>query len=233
MSQDTTELAKIENIAKAIPQEAWLRITNTACNALEDLISPITSTTSGVGRLIKSKFDRMLDEEKVIASGVLFEAKRKIDESNQPQSEHINAKIVIETIEDTSLETDRLMRELWANLLATEFVTGTVHPDFPTILKRLSPQDAQILAKISHEDNPKNNIVAALLGNVFSKLGEGNPFLKLTVELDKEKAISFSHEHLTRLGLIKEVNGFWRLTKIGRSFINVISGLSIKPSTQK
>src|SRR5205814_7547549 len=67
----------VGKLAKAIPQKAWLAVVETACETFRSCIAPITKTTSGIGRLIDAKFDRLVDAEKILAADVMSRATEK------------------------------------------------------------------------------------------------------------------------------------------------------------
>ena len=71
------DLIGIGKAMQAIPDKSWEQLTKTACKTFEQCLAPITQTTSGLGRLIKSKFDRLVDVEKVMAAEAVERAKKK------------------------------------------------------------------------------------------------------------------------------------------------------------
>ena len=92
-------------------------------------IAPFTATTSGIGRLIEAKFDRLVEAEKVLAAENVAKTAAKVARSRRLPSGKAKARIVVAAIEASGRETDPVMRELWSNLLAQEEITdGTVHP---------------------------------------------------------------------------------------------------------
>ena len=62
---------------QAIPKSAWGQLVDTACRSFEKTLSPITESAHGLGRLIKGKFDRMIDVEQVMAAESVESARRK------------------------------------------------------------------------------------------------------------------------------------------------------------
>ena len=48
------DIAKLANtLADAISETAWNQIVETACHTFKEVVSPITSLTGGIGRLIR------------------------------------------------------------------------------------------------------------------------------------------------------------------------------------
>lgn len=61
----------------------------------------------------------------------------------------IPPRLFLPLLESASIEDDEDMRQRWAALLANaSAVTGSVHPSFIDILKRLSPEDARLLDRL-------------------------------------------------------------------------------------
>src|SRR5690554_5109690 len=121
-------------------------------------------------------------------------------------------------MDNSSAETDPLLRELWANLLAEEFVSGEVHPEFPKILVRLSPRDAQTLARIAQQSTSKEVLSKVRINSLLAT------FSVLGVELQLKQGGSFVHEHLQNLDLIKSEGGAWALTLTGAEFLRTVGG---------
>jgi Abortive infection alpha len=212
------DLVGVGKVAKAIPQKAWVQIVDTACKTFRDAVAPVTALTSGLGRLIEARFDRLVDVEKVLAADIMARAQTKIAQSKKKPTGQAKARVVVAAIESSASETDMVIRELWSNLLAQEILGGVVHPEFTKILSRLSSQDAQMLAQIAERDDTKsvklkrfaNELLASIhaLGVAVLVSGDDN---------------SFIHEHLVSLNLIRRDAGFWALTHTGRAFIQSVS----------
>jgi hypothetical protein len=208
----------IAEIAKSIPDSVWNRLVQTACDTFDKTVAPLTELTSGIGRLIKTKFDRLLDEEKVLVGETFAKAKQKIVASGKEMKGNHNLNIVLQVVQESCKQTDEKLRDLWANLLATELTEGGVHPEIVSILKRISSEDARVLIKVS-ENTPKvNQKFIRTLSHAFLGLGNSTFF---GAEED-----SFSKKLLENLGLIKKEIPHWKLTEIGIGFIEVVSGLS-------
>jgi hypothetical protein len=61
---DGLDIVGIGKAARAIPAKAWTTVVETACEIFKQLLAPITGTTTGLGRLIEAKFDRLVDAER-------------------------------------------------------------------------------------------------------------------------------------------------------------------------
>lgn len=213
------DLTGAGKVAEAIPDTAWVQLVDTACTTFKDVLSPLTSLTSGVGRLIESKFDRLVDAEKVLAAEMMNSAnkkakkRKKTHQSGRP----LNANLMIDAIERSATETDPIIRELWSNLLAEEISEGDAHPEFARILGRLSGQDAQILAEIAEQETDKSVAFKKSVNSFIASIS------MLGISLEIRQNGSFNHEHLRSLGLIERPSGAWELTLTGKAFIQAVS----------
>jgi len=215
--ETSLDLVGMGKLAKAIPPKAWVQLVDTACVTFREAISPITNLTGGIGRLIEARFDRLVDVEKVLAAETVANAQRKAKQSSRKPSPKVKPTIIIAAIEGSSAETDPVLRELWANLLAKEFVSGAIHPEFPIILTRLSSSDAQELAYIAEHQRDKS----VALHQAINSLLTG--FKVIGVKFQMVQHGSFTHEHLQSLGLILKDSGAWQLTLTGKAFIESVS----------
>lgn len=210
------DVTGVGKLAKAIPQKAWIQLVDTACITFREAIAPLTAISSGFGRLITAKFDRLVDAEKVLAAENVAKAQDKATRSKRAPSGTPKANIIIAAIEASGIQTDLLLRELWANLLPQELVTANIHPEFPHILSRLNAPDAQLLAQVADREHAKSEE----LKKIITKFSAGILGFSITV-LGSERA-SFNHEHLHHLNLIEKDEGLWRLTYTGRAFIQAV-----------
>ena len=219
MSNDDSslDLSGAGKLAQAIPKEGWKKLINTACDTFSDLIAPITKTTAGLGGLIQAKFDAMLDTQKVFAADAVYRAKEKVDHTGRTVSSIPKAKVLIPSIENASTETNDGLREIWANLIANEMLDANVHPEFPSILNRLSSNDAMVLADIA-ENNKKAKVKSAA-----KALAGSIKIIGISVDFAFEEPGDFSREHLERLGLIKKPQGIWTLTYFGEEFVKAVT----------
>ena len=218
--ENSLDLVGIGKLAKAVPQKAWVQLVDTACRTFREIVAPITSLTGGFGRLIEAKFDRLVDAEKVLAAEAVKKAHDKVVRSGKATSGKVKINVFIAAVEESALETDPVMRELWANLLAQEMVTAQVHPEFPKILSRLSAADAQLLAQIAEREKDKSTAFRNAIGSLSTNISLLGISINLT-ELGRNA--TYIHEHLVGLGLIKHAGAQWTLTLTGKAFIQTVS----------
>ncbi len=219
MSDETSfDIAGIGKAAKAIPAKAWVQLVDTACSTFRQVIAPLTALTSGTGRLIEAKFDRMVDAQKVLASETVGTAAAKVKASGKRVVESPSARVVVAVLEHSSTETNPLLRELWANLLAQEFSSGQVHPEFPGLLSRLTSEEAQMLAGVAQHQGETNLRVMKMANDLLSV------FKVLGMSLKFREEQSFVHEHLVSLNLIRFDRGAWELTFMGEAFLKAVGG---------
>ncbi|MES9857205.1 MAG: Abi-alpha family protein [Sedimenticola sp.] len=202
------------NIVKSVPKEAWSQLAKTACATFEKLIYPLTATTEGIGRLIELRFAKLQDEQKIIAAKCIEEAYRKVEESSSGQREDVVIKpsVVYVALDNADNQTDRTIRDLWANLLANEFIDGGVHPEIAKLLSRLTSSDAILLLKIAQQDESTPLTIKVLKALASST----------TLGLFNERR-TFNHVHLEKLGLITELERVWILNTAGRELMRVVS----------
>lgn len=156
-------------VAKQIPGDAWTRMVETACTTFESLLAPITESTSGVGRLIRHKFDVLLDAQKVLAAATMREAAEKaarVIDVTPEETQPVAPDAVIAILEACSDEIDTELRTMWANLLARVLVGRTVHKELVYILERLERDDCKELIHIGIWDRfPTRPLLNGPLGN--------------------------------------------------------------------
>lgn len=234
------DLTGIGKLAQAVPAPAWSEVVHTACESFQKFLAPIIETTSGIGRLIQAKFDRLVEAEKVLAANLVAEATRKVRSSRKPQKRagkerdipatglqtptQVQATVVVAAIEQGAIQTDQTLRELWSNLLAQELATGGVHPEFPGILSRLSGREAQILAEVAQGSGDETRRKKAFIRSVSVSIMGVGVSLRNSSPSDPH---SFEHEHLRLLNLIENRGGLWFLTLIGEEFIGAVSDPSL------
>lgn len=222
MSEDRSlDIVGVGKLAEAIPDQAWTSAVDTACSTFKQLIAPITAVTSGTGRLIEAKFDRLVDAEKVIVSRTISRANEKALNSSRKRKNAPKTSIVLSVIENSSSEVDVTLSELWTNLLANELVDSSVHPEFIRILSRLSAVDAQRLIEIAKESEQKFTI--KLTQEILNLLKT-----QIYFPFYEEEPTSFIEVHLSNLSLIKNSDGNWKLTVTGRAFLEAVSDPAIE-----
>jgi hypothetical protein len=214
MSDDRSlDVVGLGKLAEAIPDQAWSSVVDTACSTFQQVIAPITALTSGTGRLIEAKFDRLVDAEKVIASQTLLLAAEKSSRSKRKRKGQPKPSIILKVIEDASGEVDSTLRELWTNLVANELVDNSVHPEFVRILQRLSASDACRLIAIAQGADtmlPRRTLRAFGVRAVISM------------------PTSFTDAHLSSMSLIAKAEGEWKLTITGKAFLEAVSDPTIE-----
>lgn len=216
-NDEGTDLAGIGKLAEAIPEKAWIKLVNTACTNFNKLLSPITASTFGLGKLIQAKFDGMVDIQKILAADTVAKAKNKIENSQQQTKSNPRAIVIIKAIENSSNETDENIRELWANLIANELISNDIHPEFIRILERLNTNDAVVLAEIA-ETTENLEVLQLLKHALFTK-----QLLSISISSFLKEDIDFSREHMSNLNLIRHHSGSWKLTLVGESFLKSVA----------
>ena len=214
------DLIGIEKVVKSLPKQSIKDVIDVSIDTFNKAVSPILETTAGLGRLIKVKFDSLVDVQKVYA----VEALMKVNKASHEKKEKVipKARIIIDSIENVSNETDDNLRDIWSNLIANELLTADVHPEFPRILKRLSVQDAQTLISIVELDK-KLHLAFKNLAHTFA-LSMNSAISSLAIS----KYHDFSYEHLERLGLITFESSGWKLTLLGQEFLKAVADPSLE-----
>lgn len=223
-----SDLTGAGKIAKSIPDKAWNKLVSTSCEAFENIISPITATTSGMGRLIKAKFDQLLDEEKVLAAEVFKTADDKAKASKKEKKKESNPHILITVINQSTIPTDTNIRELWSNLLAKEISEGGIHPEIANILTRINSDDAIRLIEITDITGVVEEIERSIdWGISFASFKEAFGYASLIkTNVPKRREDTFSEKLLESLNLIEKRSIGWILTPIGREFIKSVGNPS-------
>jgi hypothetical protein len=139
-------------IAKAIPEKVYDRSTKTLLTTFENLTAPITEATAGFGRYLRQKFDNMVEAEKAIATytveKAIERARSKANKTGRLVRPPLHPKSFVKSVEEASKETDPLLHEMWANLLASQLIDDQSHPHFVEILPHFSPAEAHILISL-------------------------------------------------------------------------------------
>jgi len=146
------DLAGFGKIAKAIPKEVYERTAATLLTTFEQLTAPITESTGGLGRYLRQKFDNMVEAEKAIATYTVEKAIRraqiKCERSGRTLQPPPHPKSFVRAIEEASIETDPLLHEMWANLLASQLADDICHPHFVQALPHFSAAEARLLVSL-------------------------------------------------------------------------------------
>lgn len=107
-SDQSLDLAGLGKLASAIPDPAWQKLVDTACNTFSAIVLPLTATTEGLGRLVEAKFDRLTDIEKVFAADAVQKAQAKVANSlNQVQGK-VKSTVIIPAIEKHQLRQTKI-----------------------------------------------------------------------------------------------------------------------------
>lgn len=146
------DIAGFGKIAKAIPPKVYERSATTLLTAFQQITAPITETTSGLGRYLKQKFDNMVEAEKAIATytveKAISRAKEKAQLAGRALQPPASSKSFVKAIEEASKETDPLLHEMWANLIASQLTNETCHPHFVEVLSHFSSAEARLLISL-------------------------------------------------------------------------------------
>lgn len=155
------DLVGLGKVAKAIPPEVYIKTTKTLLKTFNQIVSPITETTSGIGRYIKQKFDNMVAAEKAVATFTIQNAveianrkAKKIDAEIRP-SKHI--KSFVSSLEEASKETDPVLHEMWEDILANQLLDSEFHPHFVKILAHFSSAEANLLLSLNSLESIGNS----------------------------------------------------------------------------
>ncbi|MGK0426014.1 MAG: hypothetical protein ACJAUR_000107 [Ulvibacter sp.] len=208
-------------VLKAIPESAWTRTVKTACDTFESVMSPVTSTTSGVGRLIDSVFKRLIPEEQVLVGDTFISAENKANASGESRNENPNLNIILTVIEQSSRQTDKSIRELWSNLLARELTIGDIHPEVAYILSRIGPDDAKTLVQIA---NRQSDLIEKVKMEAFSSLiNLGESLSRISLKGYRAPVTTFSEKVLETLNLIEKKGDIYYITALGSGFIESVT----------
>jgi hypothetical protein len=146
------DVAGFGKIANAIPKEVYEQSATTVLTTFERLTAPITETTAGLGRYLRQKFDNMVAIEKAIATYSLEKAVRRAKANAQRSGQTLHPpshpKSFVKALEEASKETDPLLHEMWANLLASQMTNVHSHPHFVELLPHFSPAEAKLLISL-------------------------------------------------------------------------------------
>lgn len=149
---DGLDIAGFGKIAKAIPPQVYERSATTLLTAFQQITAPITETTSGLGRYLRQKFDNMVEAEKAIATYTVEKAIARAKIRAQVAGREVhppeNSKSFVKAIEEASKETDPLLHEMWANLIASQLSDNFCHPHFVEVLSHFSPAEARLLVSL-------------------------------------------------------------------------------------
>ncbi len=221
MSKESVDLTGVGEVAKAIPDAAWIKLVNTACVTFEKSLAPLTETTTGFGRLISETFDSLSNAQKIIASTLLSRLSEKVKDNNiGPDHRVAKSSVVIESIKLSSNVDSEDFHRMWINLLQREFLEGDVHPSFPNILAQLSSVDAIVLAILGESEKISGELRSAWEWATESSPSSFLNFKQNPEELkEKQRKIDKAKEtHELLKDLVKDRNEYLEDTKCDLSF---------------
>ena len=117
MEDTTDKMSPITEVAKSIPDEAWLILVRSATETVRQLLAPLTATSEGIGKIISSKFDRLTEGEKLLAADTMNAASNIIHKKGNVVGNNYKPQVLISILENSALETDLELRDAWAMLL--------------------------------------------------------------------------------------------------------------------
>ncbi|MDR6547224.1 hypothetical protein J2810_003295 [Chryseobacterium rhizosphaerae] len=154
-SQNTNsgfDIIGLGKTAEAIPKEVYVEATKGLINTFNDIISPLTQTTSGIGRYIRQKFDNMVEVEKAIGALTLQNAIEKAKKQGDLRTpKHL--KSFINSFEEASKETDDTLHDMWENIIASQISESEFHPRYVNILSNLTSDEAKLLLSLNTIQN--------------------------------------------------------------------------------
>lgn len=202
----------LAEILSSAPTEAWVIAVKSATDIVRDVVAPLTSTTSGLGRLIQSKFDGFIELQRVLSADTLRRAHEKILSENAEMKNVFNPSVVITCMEESSKQIEHEIRDLWANLLARELTDGGIHPEMPRILARLTRAEADELLAIASR-GPRIY--------VRGRLSTAAKSIRITFP---RSSPTLSQEILRGLGVIdKAEGGGFSLTAVGYALLAAVA----------
>lgn len=215
--------------AKAIPSEVYVETTRGLIDTFNKIISPITETTSGIGRYIRQKFDNMVDVEKAIGAYTVQKAIDKaLKQGVLKQPSHL--KSFINSFEEASKETDPVLHEMWENILASQITDSNFHPRYVGILSSLSADEAVLLLQLNTIDNlgkdfsgyfgsPRDGFNHYVLKNYDNDLHKWSYSCNILLEFELAEVIAPNE------GIYKIEDGvtILYLTNSGKRFLDVVT----------
>ncbi len=146
------DIIGIGKTAEAIPKEVYVEATRGLIETFNDIVAPLTQTTSGFGRYIRQKFDNMVEVEKAIGALTLqnaIEKAKKRGDLTPPK--HI--KSFINSFEEASKETDETLHEMWENIISNQIIDSNFHPRYVNMLSNLTADEAKLLLTLNTIQN--------------------------------------------------------------------------------
>ncbi|MDF7807548.1 hypothetical protein P4E94_08880 [Pontiellaceae bacterium B12219] len=199
------------DITKFIPAEVWVSFTD----ILKQLLHPLTATTHGIGRMIEQKFNALEEAQKLIIAQTIHEASKHVQDKRTHEGNYhpsVKPEVMYIVFDNAEKQCDESMRSLWANLVAREFIEGSIHPEIARLLSKLTDRDLILLSEIYSENSSKTKFILKTLANAYS------------MGLVRDKR-SFNHEYLQHLRLIDQTSGSWFCTSTGKALLRSVDEL--------
>jgi hypothetical protein len=200
-----------------VPKEAWMILAQNASEIVKDFLSPLTSTTSGLGRLITEKFNGKVEVEKVLCADTLQRTQAKLIKAGKPLRDSFDPAVVIPVLDECGRQSVEEMREMWASILSEELTEGRVHPELVRALSRLTHSEASKLKEINSEEYQ----LAAISRR---ELNADEPQFQFNFNLsDRLSAGRLRNHILVITGLAEEDKWGWlELTILGKRLLEIV-----------
>lgn len=228
-SDSSIDIIGLGKTAKAIPTEVYVETTRGLIEAFNKIISPLTETTSDIGRYIRQKFDNMVDIEKAIGAFSVQKAVEKAQKKNGIR-EPKHLKSFIKSFEEASKETYPILHEMWVNILANQITDSSFHPRYVNILSSFSSDEANLLLKLNTRENigkdfsvyfgsPRDGFNHFVVKNPDNNLFEWSYSCNVLLEFELAEVIAPNE------GIYKEEDNvtILYLTKSGQRFLEIVT----------
>jgi hypothetical protein len=147
---------KEQNLPNVILSEvapgAWEKLADASMNIIEQLLSPITSLTTGLGKYISQKISNSIEIQRAMyqysLQVALEKARKKALTRGIILHSPIHEKSFLSSLDEASIEFNKELHDKWTNLLSEQLTSDFFHPNYVNILKSLSPKDARILEQL-------------------------------------------------------------------------------------
>ena len=145
---------------KAIPPEAYNKVVNTVTGTFEQVVSPLTATLGGAGRMIKESFDQWSRMRQIAGYYAVAEAIERAEARRAARGAHgilppPHIKTFMRSFDEASHEADPTLREMWINLLASQLSGDDCHPYFAEVLANFGPDEARVLMLLKPLDQTR------------------------------------------------------------------------------
>ncbi|WP_265594234.1 hypothetical protein [Haloferula sp. BvORR071] len=200
-----------------IPKEAWITLAQNASDIVKDFLAPLTSTTSGLGRVISEKFTSKVELEKVLCADTLRRTQERLLASGKALQGSFDPSVVIPALDECGRQRDEEIREMWAAILAEELTEGGIHPELVRALSRLTKFEVEKLREIS---------TAEYLMTMVLRRGENHDSAPAQFNFllgDRNPNGSLRNHILVVTGLASQDKWGWmELTILGRRLLEIV-----------